>query len=683
VIPIDEPPARPGSTPRVSAPVTETGAILGTPSYMAPEQVRAEHGRIGPPADVHALGAIFYEMLTGRPPFLGDSTYATLMQVLGHEPAPLRSLRPQAPAALEAVCRRCLAKDPRERYPDASALADDLERRWKQATQGARFARLALLAAVALVVLQLVQPLLVGRPSADPGTLEGAVSALLPLASPLHDAAGVLDRLLRGLVVVGGPLLGSLGLVLWSSAWCWYAERRIVLAIGWAVVALAVLYGWLFALGIPNPATGFLPWALVANAFAVAIVTAYRRPPPPEPSEAAPGEGESYLQKLFAAGATPGPRKSLRGRGAVQLADFELGKRLHVWDGGAIHRARQKSLDRAVLVWRDSNPAPDGTVPGVVVRHPAVLGLHAICVAPDERLLVTEMVAASPLAEVLSQRSLTTREALQLAGRVADALQAFHDQGACHGRLAADWILVNGDLEPALCPCGVPSQSADHRAADLRALALMLESWLPPRSLLWRFEPLATVYRACDSARGGAYRRPAEFAADLARAEHAARVRWRERWVAAGILLLLLLPWVIHLVSRLLAGEAAAQGAGAPALLPLALAFLCPTAVLAGYAQARSLVQYLRLRRPGRDRILPGLVTLRLGQAGAFAALALALGAAGMIDARVLSGAALPALLLVLGGFWAVGACLAGIVTFGELLARSLRRQAAERGAAP
>src|SRR5262249_38426857 len=155
---------------------------------------------------------------------------------------------------------------------------------------------------------------------------------------------------------------------------------------------------------------------------------------------------------------------------------------------------------RPVLVWRDSNPSPDGTVPGVVVRHPSVLGLHAVCAAPEGRFLVTELVAASPLAEVLSQRPLTAREALTLTARVADAVQAFHDQGACHGRLGPDWILVNGDLEPALCPCGVPARSPEDRAADLRALGRLLESWLPPRSFAWRREATAGVYRACDAA---------------------------------------------------------------------------------------------------------------------------------------------------------------------------------------
>jgi hypothetical protein len=240
VLPVLESPARPGSTPHVSAPVTEKGAILGTPSYMAPEQVRAEHQRVGPPADVYALGAIFYEMLTGRPPFVGDSTYTTLMQVLDQEPAPMHTLRAQVPKTLDAHCRRCLAKDALQRFPDAGAMADDLERRWRQATHGARFARLALVAAAVLVLLQALQPLLIGGPSSDPGTLERLVRGLLAAPGPLHDAAAVLDRVLHGLVVVGGPLLAGLGLFVWAGAWAWHTERRAAVVVGWSVTALVI-----------------------------------------------------------------------------------------------------------------------------------------------------------------------------------------------------------------------------------------------------------------------------------------------------------------------------------------------------------------------------------------------------------------------------------------------------------
>src|SRR5207249_3647517 len=99
--------------------LTEKGAILGTPSYMAPEQARAALDEIGPPADVHALGAIFYEMLTGRPPFQAPATMDTLLQVLERKPRPIREMNRTVPAALEAFCDCCLAKDPAERFPDA------------------------------------------------------------------------------------------------------------------------------------------------------------------------------------------------------------------------------------------------------------------------------------------------------------------------------------------------------------------------------------------------------------------------------------------------------------------------------------------------------------------------------------------------------------------------------------
>jgi serine/threonine protein kinase len=674
VLPVPESPPRPGQTPKVAAPVTEKGAILGTPSYMAPEQVRAEHQRVGPAADVHALGAIFYEMLTGRPPFLGESTYATLMQVLNQEPAAMTSLRPQVPAPLEAVGRRCLAKDSRDRYPDAAALADDLERRWQQSLHSARFARLTLLATVALLVLQLIQFLIVGRPSADPGTLEGLVRSLIPQTGALHDAAGVLDRLLRGLVVVGGPLLAGVGLLVWAGAWVWYAERRGLLIAGWIAAGVAALVLWLVTLGVPGVITTFLPWTLGANALGVVGVAVYRRLAAPDPVEGPGAEGGSYLQKLFAVRGATLPRKSAVAGRVVELADFQLGKRLHSWEGGAVHWGRQKSLERPVLIWRDSKPSSDGTVPGVMVRHPAVLGLHAVCAAPDGRLLVTELVASSPLSEVLSQRSLSPREATALTARVAEAVQAFHDQGACHGRLGSDWILVNGDLEPALCPCGVPSRSPEDRAADLRALGRLLEEWLPRRGFAWRFEALAAVYRACDAAQAGEYERPADFAADLRRAERAGRVRWRERWAGSLILFLLLLTGVL-LSLFWFADRAGAPRSDLPGTLPLVLALLCPAAVLAGYAQARSLVQYLRLRRPGHDRILRGHPSTRLIQAGGFGAVALGLGTAGVLTSPTASLAALPALLLVQIGFWATGAGVAAIVTFGELLADSLRRE--------
>lgn len=107
---------------------TRSGAIIGTPAYMSPEQATGTNSQLGPASDVYSLGAILYELLSGKPPFRGESDAMTLVQVISDEPVPLRRLQAQLPRDLEAICLRCLEKKPSSRYSTAGDLAADLAR---------------------------------------------------------------------------------------------------------------------------------------------------------------------------------------------------------------------------------------------------------------------------------------------------------------------------------------------------------------------------------------------------------------------------------------------------------------------------------------------------------------------------------------------------------------------------
>jgi hypothetical protein len=120
---------------------TRTGDIMGTPGYMAPEQASGVAKQLTPAADLYSLGAILYEMLTGRPSLLAESPVETVLRALTEDPVPLRRLQPKVPRDLETICHKCLEKQPRQRYTSALDLAEDLARFLRGEPIHARWAR--------------------------------------------------------------------------------------------------------------------------------------------------------------------------------------------------------------------------------------------------------------------------------------------------------------------------------------------------------------------------------------------------------------------------------------------------------------------------------------------------------------------------------------------------------------
>jgi serine/threonine protein kinase len=150
--------------------VTRTGDVVGTPAYMAPEQVMASKSSVGPAVDVYGLGAILYELLTGRPPFLGASPLETALRVITEPPEPPRFLITNLSPVLEAICLQCLEKDPARRLASPGQLAVDLESYLGESSRHVRSNRLIVRAASSFLVALgiLVAILIAGRPRSVP-----------------------------------------------------------------------------------------------------------------------------------------------------------------------------------------------------------------------------------------------------------------------------------------------------------------------------------------------------------------------------------------------------------------------------------------------------------------------------------------------------------------------------------
>jgi serine/threonine protein kinase len=448
---------------------TASGAILGTPSYMAPEQAAGQTTEIGPAADIYALGAILCECLTGCPPFRAATPLDTMLQVRSQEPLPLGLFQRKLPRDLVVVCRKCLKKEPAKRYPSAAALADDLQR--FRAGEPIR-ARPTVVEALDLSACRYS-----GRTFLEilPGLILGGVGGGLWL----EIYVGGNDKLLDMLLFLCGGLIGSIlgGLALgrfhtWRDRW--RLRRREAASL------------------MSKPPC--LPTREVGSF--------------PRPLKAIPDQTTETIAERSLSPLTLAPRSGAAlPDTAPTVPGYELLRLLGEGGMGVVYQARHVQLDRLValkviraydLSAQMANERFQIEARSAArLHHPNIVQVYEVGEFDGRPYAALEYVAGGTLAHQLASRSLPAQKAAELLETLARAVDVAHRNGILHRDLKPANVLLTPDGQPKIADFGLAKLVDEQAGLTLTDAVLGTPSYMAPEQAsgqVHQVGPAADIY---------------------------------------------------------------------------------------------------------------------------------------------------------------------------------------------
>jgi serine/threonine protein kinase len=448
---------------------TRSGAVLGTPSYMAPEQAEGRNRQVGPAADVYALGAILYELLTGRPPFRAATPLDTLLQVVSDRPVPPSRWYPQVSPDLEGICLKCLEKKPQRRYGSAEALAEDLER------------------------------FLSGRP-----VLAGAGARPAP---PNEDKR-------RRVNIIAMLWLLLIALILAPAFWVraiqvpTIGEEKLAFSFLAFVFSLVLLCAPFFLLAEvrgprfkkPTLSRSQLE-AETAQVLAPPVPThaAERIAPGTPPVVAATAEPLTGDRPAATAEQDPTER--------TDLSDYEILEELGRGGMGVVYKARQVRLNRLValktiLAGRHAGAAERARFRReaeavACFHHPNIVQVHAAGEHDGLPFLVMEFIESGSLAQRINGLPWSASRAAELVATLARAMHAAHQRGIVHRDLKPANVLLTADGTPKVTDFGLVKRLDTNTGQTRTGAVLGTPSYMAPEQAEGRVKeigPAADIY---------------------------------------------------------------------------------------------------------------------------------------------------------------------------------------------